>query len=170
MDSRCSAPRGAGPAGLPTGGRVTTREHVIRPAAAFDRLIAALCAALMLFYAATVPVKAADQIQHSPAFMVAHDHGNAGRFIPDTVHDSIAEHAGHHGGASVDDKGTGGDHPAGGHHHHGDTGPSLLVPNAIIAAGLTPPASMHGIGKDRRIAGLRPVGPERPPRLRSLTA
>ena len=148
---------------------VITRGGVIRPAARFDRLIAALCAALMLFYAATVPAKAAGQLQHSPALMVAHDHGDGSAFTLDAVHDNAAEHADHHG-APADDEGTRGDHSVGGHHHHGDTGPNLLVPNAIIAAATAPPASLLGIGKDRRIVGLRHFGPERPPRLLSLTA
>lgn len=136
----------------------------------FDRLIAALCVALLIAYAATVPAKAADQIQHSPAFMVSHDHDDDGSFTLDAVHDSHDEHADHHDDAPADDEGTPADHLAGGHHHHGDTGPNLLVPNAAMAAAIAPSAALHGIGKDRLFAGLRPVGPERPPRLDMLTA
>ncbi|MBA4751332.1 MAG: hypothetical protein H2055_03775 [Sphingopyxis sp.] len=43
-------------------------------ASAKDRLTGALCVALMLFYAATIPAKAANQIQHAPGLMTAHDH------------------------------------------------------------------------------------------------
>lgn len=135
----------------------------------FERLIAALCVALMLFYAATAPAKAADQIQHSPAFMVAHDHASAGTFTLEAVHDGHDEHADHHDEAPADDEGTPADHLAGGHHHHGDTGPNLLVPDAATTAAMTPPASLRGIGKDRQITGLRSVGPDRPPRSLSLT-
>ncbi|KTE16992.1 hypothetical protein [Sphingopyxis sp. H115] len=143
---------------------------MIRSTALFDRLIAALCVALMIAYAAAVPAKAADQIQHSPAFMISHDHGDVGNFTLDAVHDSHDEHADHHDDAPADDEGTRADHLAGGHHHHGDTGPNLLVPNAAVAAAIAVSAALHGIGKDRQFAGLRPIGPERPPRLGSLTA
>src|SRR3546814_21116123 len=59
---------------------------------------------------------------------------------------------------SADDEGTRADHLAGGHHHHGDTGPNLLVPNAAVAAAIAVSAALHGIGKDRQFAGLRPIG------------
>lgn len=146
-----------------------TRGVLASNASRFDRLIAALCALLMMFYAATAPAKAADQIQHSPAFMVSHDHGSAGNFTLDAVHDSHDGHADHDDDAPADDEGTPADHLAGGHHHHGDTGPNLLVPNAATAGAIAPSASLHGIGKDRQIAGLRSLGPERPPRTLSLT-
>jgi len=136
-------------------------------ASAFDRLIAALCVALMLFYAATLPAKAADQIQHAPALMASHAHDGPGNFSIDTVHDSHVDHTDHHGDAP-DDEGAPGDHLAGGHHHHGDTGPNLLVPGGADAIGFGPIASLHAIGKDRQIDGLRSIGPERPPRTASL--
>lgn len=141
-----------------------------RSTALFHRLIATLCVALMMAYAATVPAKATDQIQHSPAFIVSHDHGDVGNFTLDAVHDSHDDHADHHDDAPADDEGTPADHLAGGHHHHGDTGPNLLVPNAAMAAAIAPSAALHGIVKNRQFAGLRPVGPERPPRLGTLTA
>lgn len=145
-----------------------TREAVFTPiASAFDRLIAALCVALMLFYAATLPAKAADQLQHAPALMVAHEHDGLGGFSVEAVHDSHDDHADHHGDAP-DDEGQPSDHLAGGHHHHGDTGPNLLVPGAASAQGFALLAGPHGIGKDRRITGLRSIGPERPPRTTSL--
>lgn len=135
-------------------------------ASAFHRLIAALCVALMMFYAATLPAKAADQLQHAPALMVAHEHDRLSGFSVDAVHDSHVDHADHHGDAS-DDEGQPSD-DVGGHHHHGDTGPNLLIPGAASAEGFALLAGPHGIGKDRRIAGLRSIGPERPPRIASL--
>ncbi|WP_188237021.1 hypothetical protein [Sphingopyxis sp. LK2115] len=146
-----------------------TRESVLtRNASRLDRLIAALCVALMMFYAATAPAKAADQIEHSPAFMVWHNHGDVGNFTLDAVHDSHDEHADHHDDAPADEEAPA-DHLAGGHHHHGDTGPNLLVPNAAMAGAIAPTAALLGIGKDRQFSGLSSVGPERPPRTFSLT-
>lgn len=150
--------------------RAITRGNVLTPiASAFDRLIVALCVALMLFFAATAPARAADQIQHSPAFIASHAHGGLGSLTFDAVHDSQDEHADHHGGAPGDEDAPG-DHLGGGHHHHGDHGPNLLAPQGVMAGVMAPLSSLHGIGKDRRIAGLRPLGPERPPRTLSLTA
>lgn len=150
--------------------RAIRREGVLTPiASAFDRLIAALCVALMIFYAATIPAKATDQIQHSPALMMAHDHGDADTLTIDAVHDSHQDHADHHGNVP-DDEGQPSDHLAGGHHHHGDSGPNLLVPRGADAPGFGRIAGLHGIGQDRHIAGLKSIGPERPPRLFSLTA
>lgn len=122
-----------------------------------------------MFYAATVPAKAADQIQHSPALMASHDHGSTSSFMLDAVHDSPDQHADHHDDGPVDNEGTPTGHVAGGHHHHGDTGPNLLVPNAATAGAIAPAAPLHGIGKDRPFVGLRSLGPERPPRHLSLT-
>lgn len=137
-------------------------------ASALDRLIAALCVALMMFYAATMPAKAADQIQHAPALMVAHDHDGLDRFSIDAVHDGHDEPAAHH-----DDTPDTGDQPddhlGGSHHHHGDSGPNLLVPNVAAAPGIAPSRSLHGARIERPIAGLRSLGPERPPRTTSLT-
>ncbi len=159
-----------GPFGLPTEMPQIKRSFVLTYVSSrFDRLIGTLCVALMLFYAATAPAKAADQIQHSPVFMISHQHGELADFAVDTVHDSPAEHADHHDNAPADDESTPGDHLAGGHHHHGDTGPNLLVPNAVTASGIAPIGSLHGIGNDRQIAGRRSIGPERPPRPHSLT-
>ncbi len=144
----------------------TTRVIVPAPlASALDRLIAALCVALMMFYAATMPAKAADQIQHAPALMVAHDHQGADNFAIAAVHD---DHAAPHdepadsGDQSDDDLG-------GSHHHHGDSGPNLLVPNVAAAPAIAPWRSPHRTRIERPIAGLRSLGPERPPRTTSLT-
>jgi hypothetical protein len=135
------------------------------PARAIDRLIAMLCVALMMFYAATMPAKAAGQIQHAPALMVVHDHQGADSFAIDAVHD---DHAAPH-----DDSHDTGDQPDddldGSHHHHGDSGPNLLVPNVATATSLAPSGSLLGGRIERPIAGLRALGPERPPRTISLT-
>lgn len=132
-----------------------------------DRLILSLCALLMMFYAATMPAKAADQLQHAPSFMVAHDHKNAADFSVDAVHHSFDNHAAHHDDAPDSDSEPDDPVPSG-HHHHGDSGPNLLAPDVVTAPALTSLADLHGIGKDRRIAGLRSIGPERPPRMTSL--
>ncbi|ALJ12096.1 hypothetical protein [Sphingopyxis macrogoltabida] len=134
-----------------------------------NRLVASLCVALMMFYATTIPAKATDQLQHSPSLMVAHDHDTPGSFMVDAVHDDPADHADHHAPApDTDDQPS--DHFAGGHHHHGDTGPNLLVPGGANALGGFASGNLHGVRPDRQFAGLRPVGPERPPRLLSLNA
>ncbi|WP_439568452.1 hypothetical protein [Sphingopyxis sp.] len=139
-----------------------------RAASAFDRLVGALCVALMMIYAAALPAKAAAQMQHAPALMVSHEHGGLDNFAIDVVHDSYDDHVGHHEDAP-DDKGQSDDHRAAGHHHHGDTGPNLLAPAVSDTSGFVPPASLHDIGKDRPISGLRSIGPDRPPRTASLS-
>jgi|UPI0007372ABA hypothetical protein len=159
--------------GLSSERRAITRGTVLKSIApALDRLMAALCVALLMFYVATLPAKAADQIQHAPALMVAHDHIGLGNFSVDAVHNSDDDHANHtdHHGSVPDDEDQPGDHLAGGHHHHGDTGPNLLVPDTASASAFAPVAGLHGIGEDPHIAGLRAIGPERPPRTTSLNA
>lgn len=156
----------AGSCSLSTEGIATTRVDVpTSPARAIDRLIAMLCVALMMFYAATMPAKAAGQIQHAPALMVVHDHQGADSFAIDAVHD---DHAAPH-----DDSHDTGDQPDddldGSHHHHGDSGPNLLIPNIATATSLAPSGSLLGGRIERPIAGLRALGPERPPRTISLT-
>lgn len=140
-----------------------------RIASALDRLIAALCVALMMVYAATLPAKAADQIQHAPALMVSHDHEGFDNFSVDAVHDDHHEHGDPHEDSS-DSDGQPSDHLAGGHHHHGDSSPNLLVPEAAASPVMAPLAGLHAIATDRQIAGLRSIGPERPPRTTSLNA
>jgi hypothetical protein len=135
-------------------------------ASASGRAIAALCVALMLFYAATVPVRAANQIEHAPALMVAHEHDGFGNFSVEAVHDD--DHADHHDDSPASDDTS--DHLAGGHHHHGDSVPNLLVPDEAAPPAMPPYAGLHGISKNRLFAGLRSIGPERPPRTTSLTA
>src|SRR3546814_15027557 len=61
-----------------------------------DRMVLALCALLMMFCAATMPAKAANQLQHAPSFMVAHDHEEAADFSVSAVHDGFDDHAAHH--------------------------------------------------------------------------
>jgi len=145
-----------------------TREGVRTGLASFYyRFVASLCVALMAFYAATAPVKAADQIQHMPALIALHAHDNIGSFPIYSDHGSDGTFLDHHGQEPVGDSQP--DDPLGaGHHHHGDTGPNLIVPNVMAALSLTPSADLHVIGTDRQIAGLRSIGPERPPRLFSL--
>lgn len=147
-----------------------TRVSVTRVFTPFaDRLIAALCALLMMFYAATVPARAIDQIQHSPALMVSHEHGGDAAFGLDAVHDDLADHEAHHEKApDADDQP--GEHFAGGHHHHGDGGSNLLVPGGAYALAHAAANSLHGPWSERQIDGQRPGGPERPPRYNSLSA
>ena len=133
-----------------------------------DRLIATLCVALMLFYAATIPAKAANQIQHAPGLMIAHDHDGPASFSVDTVHDFQDAHAEHHEEPS-DGKDDPGDRAGGGHHHHGDSGPNLLVPEAAAGQSRASLASLHQAIRERHVVGLRSPGPERPPRSISLT-
>lgn len=142
---------------------------MFRSALSLNRLIASLCIALMMFYAATAPAKAADQLQHLPSLMVTHDHGTLGIFSVDAVHDNYSNHADHHD-QTPDTDDQPGDHLAGGHHHHGDTGPNLLVPGDANALGSFASGNVHGMRPDRQFAGLRPAGPEKPPRLLSLNA
>tara|TARA_R110000850_G_scaffold100755_1_gene208442 strand:+ start:364 stop:795 length:432 start_codon:yes stop_codon:yes gene_type:complete len=139
-----------------------------RTAPLFDRLTAALCALLMIVYAATMPAKAADQIEHAPALMIAHEHSGPESFSLDTVHDHHDAHAEHHEDTS-DGENEPSDLAAGGHHHHGDSGPNLIVPDAAAAHGAAPSANLHEADGERQIAGLRSPGPERPPRSISLT-
>jgi hypothetical protein len=133
-----------------------------------DRLIATLCVALMLFYAATIPAKAANQIQHMPGLMIAHDHDGPASFSVDTVHDYQDAHAEHHEDTS-DSEGEPGDRAGGGHHHHGDSGPNLLVPEAASGQVCASLASLHQAIREHHIVGLRSPGPERPPRSITLT-
>lgn len=131
-----------------------------------NRLIASLCAALMLFYAATIPTKAMDKLQHAPAVMAEHDHVSLANFSVDVVHDSHEHHDdGPQDGGSQPD-----DHLAGGHHHHGDSSPSLMFPEFAANLGSGPLNSLHGLRNERQFTGLISVGPERPPRPLSLTA
>ena len=158
--------RGGSCCRLSTEGTATTRVGVpTSPAHAIDRMIATLCVAVMMFYAATMPAKAAAQIQHAPALMVAHDHQGSDNFAIDVMHD---DHAAPH-----DDSHDTGDQPDddldGSHHHHGDSGPNLLIPNIATATSLAPSGSLLGGRIERPIAGLRALGPERPPRTISLT-
>lgn len=132
-----------------------------------DRLILALCALLMMFYAAMMPAKAADQLRHAPSFMVAHDHKDAADFSVDVVHDSFDDHAAHHDDAPDSDEESGNPVSAG-HHHHGDSGPNLLVPDAATAPTMLSSSRLQAFDKDRHVAGLRSIGPERPPRITSL--
>lgn len=134
-----------------------------------DRLIAALCALLMMVYAAAMPARAAHQIQHGPTVMIEHDHSAADDFSLEAVDDHHGAHADHHDDAPDGDNEPG-DNLAGGHHHHGDSGPNLLVPNATAAGAMAASPRLHGFEKDRPIAGLRSIGPERPPRTTPLTA
>lgn len=140
-------------------------------ALAMDRLIATLCVALMLFYAATIPAKAANQIQHAPGLMIAHDHDGPASFSVDTVHDFQDAHAEHHedtdGNSNGDDEP--GDRAGGGHHHHGDSGPNLIVPEIAAGQATISLANLHQAIRERHIVGLRSPGPERPPRSLSLT-
>ncbi len=122
-----------------------------------------------MVYAATLPVKAAHQLQHLPSLMITHDHGVLGAILVDVVHDDHSGHSGYHA-QSPDTDEQPGEHLAGGHHHHGDTGPNLLVPSDANALGSYAAADMHAARPDRQFAGFRPVGPERPPRLLSLNA
>lgn len=159
-------PAEAGSCSLSTEGTATTRVDVPTSSArAIDRLIATLCVALMMFYAATMPAKAAGQIQHAPTLMVVHDHQGSDIFAIDAVHD---DHAAPH-----DDLPNTGDQPdddlGGSHHHHGDSGPNLLVPSVAAALAIAPWRSPHGTRIERPIAGLQSLGPERPPRTTSLT-
>lgn len=117
----------------------------------------------MLFYAATMPAKAFDRIQHSTAVVAHHDHTGLSSF---SVHE---DHADHHED-QPDSDGPQDDRLAGGHHHHGDTGPNLIVADAGADLPIAPLDGVHGIRHERKIAGLRSVGPERPPRDGSLNA
>lgn len=132
-------------------------------------MVAALCVALMIFYATTLPAKAANQIHHDPGLMIVHDHGSLDNLPIHAVQGSHAEHADQH-----EDVPHGDEEPsdpfASGHHHHGDNGPNMLAPDAVTSFAMQPPAGLHDIGKDRRIAGLQTVGPERPPRASLLIA
>lgn len=121
----------------------------------------------MLFYASTMPARAMHQVEHA-AIIAEHDHSGPSDFPVDVVYDAQAHDADHHPDAPDDDERTG-DPLAGGHHHHGDSGPNLLVPGTAGTAAIPLSSGLHGLGKDRQIAGVRPVGPERPPRSLSLT-
>ncbi len=133
-----------------------------------DRLIAALCVLLMTVYAATVPAKAVDQIRHAPTVMMAHDHSSAADFAIHAVPGSHADHAEHFGDAPADEE-PGNPLAGSHHHHHGDSGPNLLVPDAASAAAIPASSRLHTFGRDRHVAGLRSIGPERPPRTTPLT-
>jgi hypothetical protein len=130
-----------------------------------DRLILSLCALLMTLYAATIPAKAANQLEHAPSFMMTHDHKEDADFSVDVVHDSFD----HHDDAPDGDEGPN-DPASGGHHHHGDNGPNLLVPDAATAPTILSSSRLQVAEKDRHVAGLRSIGPERPPRTTSLNA
>lgn len=133
-----------------------------------DRLIAALCVLLMMVYAATAPAKAVDQIRHAPTVMMVHDHSGTVDFAIHAVPGSHDDHAGQSGEAPADEE-PGNPLAGGHHHHHGDNGPNLLVPDAASAAAIPASSRLHAFGRDRHVAGLRPIGPERPPRTTPLT-
>lgn len=155
---------------LSTLGRAVTRGRMPKPRSSLpDRLILSLCALLMALYAATIPAKAANQLQHAPSFMMAHDHKDAADVSVDVIHDSVDHHAVHHDGAPDGDEEPG-DPASGGHHHHGDNGPNLLVPDAATAPTILSSSRLQVAEKDRHVAGLRSIGPERPPRTASLNA
>lgn len=123
----------------------------------------------MLFYAATMPAKAADQLQHSSALMVPHAHDGLGGFSVDAVHDDHDHQSAHHDDGADTGEPTDGE-MADGHHHHGDAGPNMLVCETPMPSSLLLADDLYGVGKERSITGLRPVGPERPPRRFSLIA
>lgn len=141
---------------------------VIRPLPSLNRLVAALCVLILMFYAATVPAKAVDQVRHAPTIMIAHDHSGPADFAINAVPGSHDDHADHFGDAPADEE-SGKPFGAGHHHHHGDSGPNLLVPDAASAAAITASSGLQAFGKDRHVAGLRSIGPERPPRTTPLT-
>ena len=146
----------------------TAETVVIHPLPSLDRLVAALCVVMLMFYAATVPAKAVDQVRHTPTTMIAHDHSGPADFAINAVPGSHDDHAEHFGDAPADEE-SGKPFAGGHHHHHGDSGPNLLVPDAATARTMSSSARLHAFDKDRHIAGLRSIGPERPPRFTSLT-
>lgn len=117
----------------------------------------------MLFYAATMPAKAVDHIQHASVAIAHHDHTGLSSFSVDAVHDD-------HDDDQPDSDDTQDDRLAGGHQHYGDTGPNLIVADANTPLAIAPVDGVHGMRHERQIAGLRSVGPERPPRDTSLNA
>ena len=136
---------------------------------ALNRLMAALCVALIMVYAATMPVKAANQIQHNLPAMIAHQHDTLDVVSIEAVHEDSAGQSDHHKD-DPDSQDRSGEDMAGGHHHHGDSGSSLLVPGAALTTASAPLASLPGMGKVRAMAGLRSIEPERPPRQAALIA
>lgn len=147
-----------------------TRGRMPKPRSSLpSRLILLLCALLMTLYATTIPAKAANQLQHAPSFMMTHDHKDAADFSVDVIHNSVDHHAVHHDDVPEGDEEPG-DPASSGHHHHGDNGPNLLVPDAATAPTILSPPHMQVAEKDRHVAGLRSIGPERPPRTASLNA
>jgi len=131
------------------------------------RLVATLCVALTMFYAATMPAKAGNQIQHTLPIATAHQHSAIDVVASDATTDDGADHADHHRD-SPDDQDRSDKDSANGHHHHGDGGSSALLPEAMAAATMVPTGSLRNIGRETAITGLRSIEPERPPRNTSL--
>lgn len=158
------------PTSLSTGLPPFKRGNVPGPiSSALNRLVATLCVLLTFVYAATMPVKASNQIQHMMPATVAHQHSVLAAVPVDTDHDHDAIHADHGEPDSSDHDRSGGD-ANGEHHHHGDSGSNILLPAAATTPELTPSTRLEGLGTERAIAGLRAIEPERPPRLSSLNA
>lgn len=120
-----------------------------------------------MFYAATMPAKAGNQIQHNLPIATAHQHSALDVVASDATTDDDADHADHHRD-SPDDQDRSDNDSANGHHHHGDSGSSALLPEAMSGAATGPTRSQRRIGHETAIAGLRSIEPERPPRNTSL--
>ncbi len=158
------------PSSLSTGPPAFKRGDVPGPiSSALNRLVATLCVALTIVYAATMPVKANNQIQHLMPVTVAHQHSMLGVVPVDADHKGAAVHADHDKHGSEEQNRSGADGNSG-HHHHGDSGSTILLPDAAATPQLAPSAGITGLGKERAIAGLRSIEPDRPPRTTSLNA
>lgn len=166
------------PSSLSTGPPPFKRRNVPGPissalnrpiSSALNRLVATLCVLLTFVYAATMPVKASNQIQHMMPATVAHQHSVLAAVPVDVDHDHDAVQADHGAPDPSDHDRSGGD-ANGEHHHHGDSGSNILLPAAATTPELAPSTRLEGLGTERAIAGLRAIEPERPPRLSSLNA
>lgn len=127
------------------------------------RLLSMLCIALALVFAGSTLSNAVDQIQHAPGGASEHEHLLFSDISIDDTHDQD-----HHEPDQGDENSP--DHLAGGHHHHGDSGAGLIVLAAADTRLTAPAGDNPGFVPDRPAIGIRLLGPERPPKISTISA
>lgn len=126
------------------------------------KLCTMLCIALALVFAGSTLSSAIDHIQHSPGGTTEHEHLLLSDMSIEDTHDQD-----HHEPDQSDENPS--DQLAGGHHHHGDGGAGLIV-LAAADAGLAAPAGNNpGFVPDRPAIGIRLLGPDRPPKISTIS-
>ena len=131
------------------------------------RLCTMLCIVLALVFAGSTLARAFDNIQHAPGAAAEHEHLLFSDISIETAHDHHHEHDG-----DEPDQGDESplDHLSGGHHHHGDGGTGMIVLAAADTVPAAQPDDNPGFVPDRPAIGIKLLGPERPPKIATISA